>query len=395
MASVAKRRWTKPDGSTGERWIVRYVDQSGSHRQSTFERKKEADAFRSEVESDARRGMLAPDARRVTVETAVKAFLAHQDQRRRDGRIGESHRLNMDQLLRKHVLPAIGKATLAELNLPMLTKWHAGMVKGSTIGPVTARIVSRMLGNVFEFAMRREWMHRNPALLLLGELRGIKVERVRTFSIVELQAVLYAANNRRYRGCRPDAHLRMLCVVHLAAFCGFRLGEIFGLHSDHIDFERGVISVQKSLSRHEGLKTTKSSAGVREIAMPAHVAALLSAWVADFMTPAAKGAMFRGANGKSISMDGFRRSCWGALLERAGFSRIGDRPAFHIHALRHFAASWMIDAGWSLPEVAKTLGHAKVDVTLSVYAHALSHKSASQPQMQALADRLLPTAIAA
>jgi integrase len=339
--------------------------------------------------------MLAPDARRVTVEAAAEAFLAHQDQRRRDGRIGESFRVNMDQLLRKHVLPAIGNAKLAEVNLPMLTKWHAGMTRGTKVGPVTARIVTRMLGNVFEFAMRREWMHRNPALLLLGELRGIKVQRVRTFSIVELKKVLHTANERRYRGCRPDAHLRMLCVVHLASFCGLRVGEIFGLHSDHVDFERGVIVVQKSLSRHEGLKTTKSAAGIREIAMPAHVAALLSAWIADYMTPAAQGAMFRSANGKSISMDGFRQSCWGALLERAGFPRIGNRPAFHIHAMRHFAASWMIDAGWSLPEVAKTLGHAKVDVTLSVYAHALSHKSASQPQMQALADRLLTSAIAA
>lgn len=390
MASVAKRKWKRPDGSTGEKWTVRYVDQAGRHRQSTFERKKEADAFRVQVESDITRGMLAPDARRIDLRQAIDAFLAHQEQRMKDRRIGYAHLLNTTILLRKHITPYLASAKLAEINLETLTKWHRQMLADTGLSPFTGKMIVRLLGGVFDYAMRREWVHRNPARLLQGDLRGLQPARVRTFGTDEIKAVLLAANVRPYRGYRPDAHLRLQCAVHLAAFCGLRLGEIFGLHVDDIDMQAGVISIRKSMNKWEGIKAPKSAAGVRRVAMPAHVTALLQAWIETYLFSNANGFMFRAKDGRAIAMDGFRASSWGALLERAGFARISPtRPAFRFHALRHFAASWMIDTGWSLPEVAKTLGHAKVDMTMSVYAHALQDRATSRPQMQALADRLL------
>lgn len=394
MASVAKRRWTKPDGSIGETWTVRYVDPGGKHRQSTFARKKEADAFRNKVESDTRMGMLAPDAQRVTVGQAIEGYMDSMEQRCRDGVIGRAHVTNTELILRRHVIPHLKNRKLAELNLAMLTDWHRDVMKAKKLSPFTGRMIARMLSCAMAFAMRREWVHRNPAALLVADLRGISPARVRTFSIDETKKVLLAANERRYRGVRPDAHLRLQCVVHLASFCGLRLGEIFGLRVEDIDFEGGVLNIRKSLSKHEGVKSPKSKAGVRTVAMPEHVAALLLAWIDQYQFANAGGAMFRAADGRAISMDGFRRGSWAALLDRAGFPRIGERPAFRIHALRHFTASWMIDTGWSLPEVAKTLGHAKVDMTMSVYAHALADKGASRPQMQALADRLLTHEVA-
>ena len=57
------------------------------------------------------------------------------------------------------------------------------------------------------------------------------------------------------------------------------------------------------------------------------------------------------------------------FLERAdlaGLRAVGLLHAeqLHFHALRHFAASWMIENGLPLPEVASLLGHSKFDTTL-------------------------------
>lgn len=42
-----------------------------------------------------------------------------------------------------------------------------------------------------------------------------------------------------------------------------------------------------------------------------------------------------------------------------------------LHDLRHTAASWMLDSGVPIAEVAQILGHSTPSTTLSIYAHAL------------------------
>jgi integrase len=49
-------------------------------------------------------------------------------------------------------------------------------------------------------------------------------------------------------------------------------------------------------------------------------------------------------------------------------ARIG-MPEIRWHSLRHAHASMLIALGWSIPHVAKRLGHANSAVTLKVYTH--------------------------
>lgn len=388
MASVAKRKWTHK-GVTKETWIVRFLDNGGKHCQRSFRTKKEADTYRAKVETETGRGILAPDGDKITVGKAAEEFSRYMADRQRDGRIGETHRFRIDVFLRVHILPHLSNVRLAAVNLPMLTAWHRDIQAARPISPTTARHAVQALKMVFDFAMKREWVSRNPAMLLLPELRGTRREKIRTFTVEELRAVLLAAGAPMYKGRTPDANLRLQCAVHLAAFCGLRQGEIFGLRVENVDFGASVIRVRTSYSKRDGLKGPKSHAGIRDVAMPAHVAVLLRAWIERYQLPNADGLMFCYRNGKPMNGDGFRHGSWGPLLVRAGLSDNYLKPTFHFHALRHFAASWMIDGGWSVPETAKALGHAQIDMTLNVYAHALQQRGADVEQMQTLANRLL------
>jgi hypothetical protein len=62
------------------------------------------------------------------------------------------------------------------------------------------------------------------------------------------------------------------------------------------------------------------------------------------------------------------------------------RPPERQHALRHFYASVLIDAGESVKAVAEYLGHADPGFTLRVYAHLFP---ASEERARAALDRVL------
>lgn len=388
MASVAKRTWTH-NGLTKSAWVVRYVDQGGAHRQKTFDKKKDADRHKTVVEGEIMKGVHHAEAHQMTIEAVAADFETTLGERVRDRRIGEGHRYRVSVDLRCYIVPFIGKSRLAELTLGHLHQWQRDLLAQKRIKPTTARTAARTLKMIYDHAMRREWIAKNPALMLLGELRGLKREPVRTFTTDEIGRLLLALEAPMYKGRRPRPNLFTRCAVHLALFCGLRVGEILGLRSDAVDLETGVLRVRTSLSRRDGLKGPKSAAGVRDVGLPAHIVSLLREWVRRYAVPNEAGLLFTYEGGGAINSDGFRHGAWAPLLRRAGLAADAWTPTFHFHALRHYAASHMIEAGWALPLVARQLGHSKVDMTLSVYAHALAPEGAVLGATQALADRLL------
>ena len=390
MATATKRTW-KHNGETKTAWVVRYVDRGGKQKQETFDKKKEADARRSEIEIDLASNRHRATAQTMTIGTAADSFLRRMEERAKTGQIGETHRKRVVISLRIHVLPYLAKVRLCDVRLPMLEEWYAEMKAARSLAPRTAIYAVQALKMVFDHALKRDWVVHNPVMGLLSELRGMRKTEVRTFTIEEAKALLRASTMPMYQGRTPDGNARLQCAVNLGLFCGLRMGEIFGLKKENIDFQARVIRIRTSLSRLDGLKVPKSASGVRDVAMPEHVVALLTNWLTKHQVIGPKnpeGLLFTRRDGRPFNVDGFRAS-WGALLVRAGLATNYLKPTFHFHATRHFAASWMIENGWSLPEVAGALGHAKVDVTLSIYAHALKKQGADPRKMQAISDRLM------
>ncbi|MEH3121092.1 MAG: site-specific integrase [Sphingomonas phyllosphaerae] len=392
MASVTPREWKKPDGTKGRAWIVRYKDGGGVYRQKTFERKKEADKYRTQVEAEMNAGIHRPDAERMTIADLCAKFMDHNHERLADGRIGNARIKDLDTSIRLHILPHIGNMKVASVGLHDLEQWRVKMMQVRKIAPQTARKHVKVLGEAFEHGRRRRWLHLNPVPDLVADIRGIAVAPVEQFSVEQIRAVLLELQRSSYKGIHPRANAFLRCAVHLATFCGLRIGEIRGLTLDSIDFDRQVLRVRHSLTDWDELKGPKTAAGNRTVAIPAHVAALLSMYLRDYHVTNERGLLFTQSDGRSIRQNNFHRGTWGPLLFRAGLSADRHSPSHHFHALRHFAASWWISCGWSLPDVAKSLGHSKVDMTLSVYTHALEQRGQDVSAMQATADMLVSDA---
>ena len=112
--SVRKRTWRTPEtNEVCEKWVVDYVDQSGTRRLKTFARKRDADAYGATVRVDVARGVHS--ASRLSIAAAGQQWLDDADGKLERATI-ESYR----QHLRDHIVPFIGAVRLADLNLPMV-----------------------------------------------------------------------------------------------------------------------------------------------------------------------------------------------------------------------------------------------------------------------------------
>ena len=85
--------------------------------------------------------------------------------------------------------------------------------------------------------------------------------------------------------------------------------------------------------------------------------------------------VFTTTYGTVLRPSAFRTVVWHPALRAAGVdgSRVNG-----MHALRHFYASALLDAGESVKAVAEWLGHANAAFTLRVYAHLMPRAPAGR-----------------
>jgi integrase len=144
------------------------------------------------------------------------------------------------------------------------------------------------------------------------------------------------------------------------------------------------------------LKGPKTRAGIRDVPIPAHLVEILRQWVdRHFIRDGRvndRNLVFL-TRGRQAYRPSLFLENWRQLLGRAGLLDKKGGNQFHFHALRHFAASWMIESGMSLLDVASVLGHEKFDMTLQVYAHPITGGNHRHAVVQRFAASLLAPVI--
>lgn len=385
MASVAKREWTH-DGQTKTAWVVRYTDQNGKRRMKTFEKKKDADHFRSRIQIEVDRGLHIPDRDTVTVAEASALFLRHSEQMAAQKVTGESCLRTHRSGINLYIVPRLGARKFNSLHVSDVEGLYNSVIDSG----LTARTAKRhviTLRLIEKFAMKRGFVAKPVVADVLSELRPTPAPRIRVFKVNEARMLLSTVDVRSPRR-RRRADLLTRCFVHLAAFCGLRLGEIIGLTAEAIDLPARVIHVRHSLTHWDELKGPKTRAGLRDVPLPHHICELLSEWLRDHFVPNERRLVFRSVNGGHFSSSYFHRCCWRPLLKRSGLIE-EDEESFRFHALRHFAASMMIEMNVPLPEVASLLGHSKFDTTLQTYAHSIAGGNRRHATVDVMSSRLL------
>ncbi|HEX7853861.1 MAG TPA: site-specific integrase [Sphingobium sp.] len=428
MASVKKRKWMY-NGVEKEAWTVRYKDAQGNARQRTFDKKKDADRYRLKVLNELDSGVHVPKAEHCTFDFVYAAFQEEMRELVAIGKIKNTTMRGRLYALNLYAVPEFTGRMIQTLTPEDVIAWHRKLLLGG-MHPGTAANRVQMLGQVLEYARAkpRRWIMTNVVQdEELQKVIRVRRQRIRTFEPDQVRNLLALVQDRPGKQ-RVRGHAISICFVNLAAFCGMRFGEIAGLKRDLVDWETGRIQIRYSLDTLKQLGPPKTEEGNRDIYAPAHVLAMLKEFVERFPSSDPEGLIFttatKAADGTGIwprpstlaakleirrnnidhatrvDNSQFQQHYWKPLLLRAGLhptERVlpdgtTRKTWHHFHGLRHFAASFMLENKWSIPEVQHQLGHSDPAITLRVYSHLIKNTDETARATQELAHRLLPTA---
>lgn len=350
----------------GLRYRVRYVGPDGRERAKSFpdRAKREAEAFLVSVESDKLRGTyIDPAAGRVT-------FAEYAEEWMRTRAFDESSRESTELRVRKHLLPFFGSRALNSIKPGHIREWDRGLV--GKLAPGTRSVIFAHLRSILAAAVDDERIAKNPcSARSVSQPRPVE-RRVVPWKVTEVAAIR-AALPERYRP-----------TVDLGAGCGMRQGEVFGLGVDDIDLDAGWVHVvrQLKLVRSRLVFGLPKNDRDRRIPLPTTVGRALREHmkrcppvhvVLPWEDPASDelvgvDLVLTTPRRNAINRATFDAKTWKPAVTAAG---IVPTRATGMHALRHFYASSLLDAGESIKALASYLGHSDAGFTLRVYTHLM------------------------
>jgi integrase len=175
---------------------------------------------------------------------------------------------------------------------------------------------------------------------------------------------------------------------------GLRRGELLGLSWRDIDFERGRLTVNRSLEETRGslvLKPPKTRQSVRSLTLPQvtlealrrHELQQKEDRLAAGPDYSDNGIVFADPTGLLQRPRNITKA-FGDLVKRSGVRRIS------MHGLRHTHITELLRAGVHPKDVSERAGHSSVAFTLQRYAHALPDmQQDAADQTQKLVGNLL------
>jgi integrase len=302
---------------------------------------------RDELSAVANGKRRAPTA--TTLRTAWEAWLAGAKDGTVRTRSGDAYKPSAlrgyEQAMRLRVLDDLGAVKLSEVSRfalqdladRMLAAGHDPSTIRNTLLPVRA---------VYKRAVARGEVAVNPTSgLTLPAVRG---RRERTASPVEAAALVATV---------PEEDRALWAT---AFYAGLRLGELQALRDEDVDLAAGVIRVERSWDKAEGVIEPKSRAGKRKVP----IAAALRVHLAAHRLRRGGGELFFGERGRP-----FNRNALVGRAEKAW--KAAKLAPIGLHEARHTCASIFIAAGVNLKALSAYLGHASITITLDRYGHLM------------------------
>lgn len=253
-------------------------------------------------------------------------------------------------IMATHIAPYFDSKSLSEIRPSTVKAWLAKMSKDQ-VGHSSQVRAFNLFRTSLKMAVQDEILLANPA----DKIASPKQMRKAVEWFTPRQVGLIADQLAR----------RDQAMVMLMAWCGLRWGECAGLRVKDVDWMRRLVSVSQAVTQSGRVKAyLKNDPSRRDIPAPQHVLDLLSQVAAGkgrddlmFVSP---------TNGKPINAANWRK-LWYAAIARA--QETGEHvPDYSPHALRHTAASWLVQAGVPLSEIQRLLGHSTPTMT-NRYAH--------------------------
>ena len=358
----------KKDGKQKYRVRINYVDSTGKSRQIdrvTYGKEEAKDLERELISNLTEETMPKMTLRQLCDEyVAVKSY-----------EVRASSLKKIKLRISHYVLPFIGGIRIDRLNVPILQKWKLQIedVRSERTGkPLELSTKKNIYGGLcalLNYAVKMEYIEKNP-LAIVGNFKNPYEEKKEMdyYTPEEFKAFITAAKHQA-----EDAELvrdniyewNFYVFFNIAFYTGMRKGEIHALKWTDIDGD--VLRVRRSINQKadggDFETPPKNKSSVRDLRIPKPLADVLKAHYA-----------------RHSSLSGFTddwRICGGTKCLRnttlqsrnKQYAKEAGLKIIRIHDFRHSHASLLANNGINIQEIARRLGHSKVETTWNTYAH--------------------------
>jgi len=246
-------------------------------------------------------------------------------------------------------------SSISDLTLAHIRSWLANQqVKGGARTTLSRRAVS--------IRIFTKWAHKKGYLasdvgLSLATPKGHRT-LPDVLTVADASLAMDALGTRVGEEEGPLA-MRDLAILEVLYATGARVSELCGLDFEDVDYLRKTIRVLGKGNKERTIP----------LGNPAMKA--LEAWIKSgrslVVTDKSGSAIFLGARGKRIDQRTVRTIVYEALSALEGVERMGP------HALRHSAATHLLEGGADLRTVQEILGHASL-ATTQIYTHVSTER---------------------
>lgn len=350
---------------------------SGARRQRTryfrgtkTAAKKALAAFVTEIENES-----LADVEKITVRAMMLAWLGHRAPDLEPNTL-KGYRSKVG-----HVIDGLGSRRIGKLTTRDVEQFYASL--RASKAPNTVLGVHRVLHAAYEFAVRAEWVDRNPTSN--AETPSRHLEEPSDLDPVLVAKVLEAAPDGWET---DDPPLRTVAIV--AAVTGAREAELCGLRWSDLDRHARTLLIRRRVVYVTGgyvVRPLTKSKKPRIVGLDRrtvarlrllHYRARLRARQCGGELPADAFVFSESADGAPL-VPNVLASRWKRHKARMGIS-------LTFHQLRHFSASVLLDGGAEMGRVSKRLGHARHSITADVYAHVM--RASDHDLAELVAERL-------
>ncbi|MCL2572000.1 MAG: site-specific integrase [Defluviitaleaceae bacterium] len=258
------------------------------------------------------------------------------------------------------IIPALGHYKLSELRHDIVQQFVNSLSDNGLSYSSIIKVFSMLKGSLRQ-ALINDLINKNPASNINLPKKGARTT-IRVLTPEEQQRFIEVAKNEHFGDC-----------FILILGTGLRIGEAISLTWDDIDFNKGILRVNKTVTAINtatgftfGTGPPKTKSGYREIPLLDTLLQLLYN-KKKHDHPNAENLLFPGTNGKLCHAIN-ARWWFNCIAQKAKIVGAGQ------HALRHTFATRGLENGIDLKVMQELLGHSSIKMTADIYTHVLPNK---------------------
>jgi integrase len=278
-------------------------------------------------------------------------------------------------VLKNLVYPFLGDKQLSAVGTDAIRKW-LGWMNGQDRPPAQSyqRQAYDLVSSILEAAVSDHRVRSNPCRDKSIRRPAVGPKKVAPWSESKMRKIELALSPRDQ------------VVVTLGAGLGLRQGEIFAFSMDNVDRGKMLYHCTRQVVKVGAVQKFKFPKGHKERDIPLGMGVLetLDAYAENYPPVSVSlpwgeqdGRKHETVNVLVTDSDSalhtarkFNTATWIPAFARAGLTYQQDYGD-GMHALRHLFASWMLQQGVSIKELAAFLGHADEAFTLRTYVHLM------------------------